>query len=319
MSRFRSGLVAVAVLAVGVMVAVLVRPEGALANPGVDEGKAAFTRQLCANCHGPNAEGGFGPPLAGRGLPAEAVLHQLRTPFKRMPSFRPDQVSDEDAASIAEFLSSLPAAAERGKPRVSVSPGDSAVKQQWIEKGCAQCHGAPPTGFLSTWAERGPLSLPDLLKRKANGGRLMPSFREDQVSDSQETEFHGYLTGLVSSSFPVSAGVTATRAGNESIFAINVHNNSDEEVFVEVKGVIPQGAKLVDSWAGSGRGFNSGKFDGKAVGWINTTVPAHGNMGPFVYIVDSGTAAASGYAWIRYFDVSGELGSYTSRAATATP
>ncbi len=319
MSRLGISALAVAVAAVAVIVVFLGGPREVLANPGVDEGKAAFARQLCGNCHGANAEGGYGPALAGRGVPAEGVLRQLRTPFRRMPSFRPNQVSDDDAASIAEFLSSLPAPAERGTARAVAAPGDSAVKVQWIEKGCAQCHGANPAGLVTNWAERGPLSLPELLNRKANGGRLMPSFREDQVSDAQEGEFHAFLMGMMTSSYPVSAGVTASRAGTETTFVVTVHNNSDENIFVEVKGVLPKGAKVVDSWAGSGRGFNSGKFDGTAMGWINTNVPAHKSMGPFVYIVDTGSEPAAGYAWIRYFNTDGQGGSYTSRVVTAAP
>lgn len=318
--RFRIGLrflVGAVVMAALLVVGLLALPQGTFASPGVDEGKAAFTGKLCANCHGPNAEGGFGPTLAGRDLTSDRVVHQLRSPFRRMPSFRTDQVSDEDAASIAEFLNSLTPPAERGKARVSVQATDSAVKQQWIEKGCAQCHGAGPVSFMTTWAERGPLSLPDLLKRKANGGRLMPAFREDQVSDEQETAFRGFLMKMLEDSFPVSAGVTATRSGTQTTFVIMIHNNGEDAASIEVKGVLPKGATLVDSWAGSGRGFNSGKFDGTAVGWINSNVSPGRDQGPFVFIVDTGNDPATGYAWVGHNTVKGHSGAYVTRTATA--
>ncbi len=314
-------LVAGAVLAAVVMVGLFAWPRGTLASPGVEEGMAVFTgKGLCANCHGANGEGGFGPTLAGRGLAAERVVRQLRTPFRNMPSFRTNQVSDDEAASIAEFLASLEAPAERGKPRAEAQPTDSEVKKAWIGKGCAQCHGAAAGGIVTNWAERGATPLAAVLTRKANGGNLMPAFREDQVSDVQETAFHGYLTGLVDSTYPVSAGITASRQGNLTTFSITVRNNIENQAaFFEVKGVVPKGAMLVDSWAGSGRGFNAGRFDGKDVGWINTNVGPDRTQGPFVFIVDTGSDPASAYAWVRYITVKGQTGAFTTRPATANP
>lgn len=311
-------LVAGAVAAVIVVVGLFAWPQGLRAGP--DEGKAAFGKGLCANCHGANAEGGFGPTLAGRGLAAERVLRQLRTPFRNMPSFRTDQISDQEAADIAEFLSSLEAPAERGKPRAEAQADDSPVKQAWIGEGCAQCHGAAAGQIVLNWAERGATPLAAILKRKAEGGRLMPAFREDQVSDEQETAFYGYLTSLVDNTYPVAAGVTASREGSLTTFSIMVNNNiADQAVFIEVKGVLPPAAKLVDSWAGGGRGFNAGRFDGTAVGWINTNVSPDRTQGPFVFLVDSGSEPATAYAWVRYITVKGQVGAFTSRPATAAP
>ncbi len=147
----------------------------------------------------------------------------------------------------------------------------------------------------------------------------MPAFRQDQVSDEQETSFYGYLTGLVDNTYPVAAGITASRQGTQTTFSITVRNNGELPAFIEVKGVLPKGATLVDSWAGSGRGFNAGKFDGTAVGWINTNVSADRTQGPFVFLVDTGSEPATAYAWVRYITAKGMVGAYTSRPATAAP
>ena len=308
-------------LVVGVAVAVVVGlyawPPAALAD--VEGGMAAFQKGRCFNCHGRNGEGGFGPALAGRDLTPERVLRQLRTPFRNMPSFRPDQISDEDAANIFDFVASLAPAAERGAAQVVAQPTDSEVKKQWIGKGCGQCHGATGTGgfIVQNWAERGATPLAAILTRKAEGGRAMPAFRQDQVSDELETAFYGYLTGLADNTYPLAAGVTATRQGTQTTFSIMVRNNIEDAAFLEVKGVLPEGARLVDSWAGSGRGFNAGVFDGTAVGWINPTIAAERTQGPFVFIVDTGSEPATGYAWIRYITTKGAVGAYTSRPATA--
>lgn len=73
-------------------------------------GQMLIAEKRCIACH---TETG---PINGfieRGeVPtAERVIKQLRTPFNRMPSFSPDQVSDEEAAQIAAFMADEVAAA----------------------------------------------------------------------------------------------------------------------------------------------------------------------------------------------------------------
>ena len=67
------------------------------------EGQKLIVEKRCVACH---TETG---PIKGfieRGETptVERVITQLRTPFKNMPSFSEAQVSDEEAATIAEFL-----------------------------------------------------------------------------------------------------------------------------------------------------------------------------------------------------------------------
>lgn len=67
------------------------------------QGQLLLVEKRCIACHGENG------PINGfidRGeIPTvERVIDQLRTPFRNMPSFSPDQVSDAEAASIADFL-----------------------------------------------------------------------------------------------------------------------------------------------------------------------------------------------------------------------
>jgi mono/diheme cytochrome c family protein len=81
-----------------------------------DPGQNLMLQKRCVACHTSEAETGQGQLIDGfvqRGVTptAEVVLKQLRTPFKNMPSFRPDQVSDADAALIADFLAAQVAVA----------------------------------------------------------------------------------------------------------------------------------------------------------------------------------------------------------------
>jgi cytochrome c553 len=114
-------------------------------------GKAYWTREAprataCRNCHGNNAEGQFGPDLAGRGLNAAQVMRAVRHPWGIMPAFVESQLSDKDAADLAAYFASLPKPAEPGKWRVEVQAGTPAGQAELINIGCAQCHGATFNG-----------------------------------------------------------------------------------------------------------------------------------------------------------------------------
>jgi mono/diheme cytochrome c family protein len=78
------------------------RPDAGLPTDA-PEGQVLLVEKRCIACHGENG------PVNGvieRGeIPtAERVIDQLRTPFRNMPSFSPDQVSDAEATQIADFL-----------------------------------------------------------------------------------------------------------------------------------------------------------------------------------------------------------------------
>jgi len=77
-------------------------------------GKAYWDRAApratdCKDCHGLNAEGGFGPDLAGRGLNTAQIERAVHQPWGVMPAFVESQVSDKDAADLAAYFASLPA------------------------------------------------------------------------------------------------------------------------------------------------------------------------------------------------------------------
>src|SRR5262249_48849844 len=76
-------------------------------------GKAYWDRgapraRACRNCHGNNAEGAFGPDLAGRGLNVAQVIRAVRQPWGIMPAFVESQMNDKDAADLTAYFASLP-------------------------------------------------------------------------------------------------------------------------------------------------------------------------------------------------------------------
>jgi 4-cresol dehydrogenase (hydroxylating) cytochrome subunit len=114
-------------------------------------GKAYWDREAprataCRNCHGANAEGQFGPDLAGRGLNPAQVLRAVRDPWGVMPAFVESQLSEQDAADLAAYFASMPKPAAPGKWRVEVPAGASPGQAILINQGCGQCHGATFNG-----------------------------------------------------------------------------------------------------------------------------------------------------------------------------
>ena len=62
---------------------IVARADAQTASTGnVDEGKKQWAVAMrCNSCHGANAEGGYGPDLAGRGLSVEQFRRAVREPW----------------------------------------------------------------------------------------------------------------------------------------------------------------------------------------------------------------------------------------------
>lgn len=105
---------------------------------------------------------------------------------------------------------------------------------------------------------------------------------------------------------PLKVDLSIQQDGNTFTAVVWVKNEGDFNTDnLNVRGQVPKGTKYVDSWAGSGRGFNAGVFDGNDVGWVNTSgVKAGGRQGPFVYIFDasalSPNSKPSVSAWVSW-------------------
>ena len=79
------------------------------------KGRAMFAGQggsgLCMLCHGMQAQGGFGPGLAGgRGLTFDQFKRAVQQPWGVMPKY--PNINDEGLAHLYAYLKSLPAAPE---------------------------------------------------------------------------------------------------------------------------------------------------------------------------------------------------------------
>src|SRR5882672_1052178 len=141
MFRFFVGLL---MLPLGQSVAFAQQGDAAAGKAYWDRGAPRAT--ACRNCHGTNAEGAFGPDLAGRGLNVAHVIRAVRQPWGIMPAFVESQMSDKDAADLTAYFASLPKVDAPGKWRFEVAAGAPNGQAIALNIGCAQCHGPELNG-----------------------------------------------------------------------------------------------------------------------------------------------------------------------------
>jgi mono/diheme cytochrome c family protein len=73
-----------------------------------ENGKVAFLKHGCWQCHGYEAQGGVGPRLAPDPIPFDTLSTFVRTTNRAMPPFREEILSNEDLADIYAYLQSIP-------------------------------------------------------------------------------------------------------------------------------------------------------------------------------------------------------------------
>ena len=122
---------------------------GAAPTGNAETGKAvwALGNTSCRNCHGDNAEGGWGPALAaGADLTFERVRAYLRNPSGRMPAYIESELTDQEIADLVAYWASEKPSTEGGMWRAKLPPNAPRGQQISISvMGCGQCHGVTMT------------------------------------------------------------------------------------------------------------------------------------------------------------------------------
>jgi ubiquinol-cytochrome c reductase cytochrome c subunit len=96
-----------AALAAGLMLG------GAALAASAENGKTAFVRHGCWQCHGFQAQGGIaGPKLAPDPMPIEAFTAFVRGSNRLMPPYMETILSNEDLADIHAYLQTIPRPAD---------------------------------------------------------------------------------------------------------------------------------------------------------------------------------------------------------------
>ena len=128
-------------LLIALLMAPLLQAEPPVGDPVA--GERAYVGKLCQDCHGDNAEGGYGPDLAGgRGLTLDQFKHAIRKPWGRMSAWTEEQLPDADIVNIYAFAKSKPRVAEPGEWHWRRAPASAPFGQQLYMNtfGCGQCH-----------------------------------------------------------------------------------------------------------------------------------------------------------------------------------
>jgi len=172
-------------------------------------GQVLWEEQIrqCQRCHGASGEGAWAGPLAGSEKDAEAWISQVRTPRNRMPSFSPEQVSDEAIADIQAYIASLPKPGGF-TPQDAGLPADAPAGQLLlVEKRCVACHGI--TGPIDGFIDRGETPTTErVIAQLRTPFKNMPSFSEAQVSDAEARQISEFLVSqMPPESLPQSGGI----------------------------------------------------------------------------------------------------------------
>ena len=73
-----------------------------------ENGKKLFLKNGCYECHGTVGQGGTGPRLAPRPLPAAALTAYVRKPGNGMPPYSAKVMSDVEVADVRAYLATIP-------------------------------------------------------------------------------------------------------------------------------------------------------------------------------------------------------------------
>lgn len=145
---------------------------------------------MCRQCHGANAEGGFGPDLAGRRLSAAQFTRAVREPWGIMPAFTADQISDRQIADLTAYFDSLPRVASPAPWRAGLVPTMSVGHQRATTWGCAQCHG-PEFTMMRTVLGAAAIDYPAFTRLVYDHTTEMPAL-DRRLGDSQPVRMGNY-------------------------------------------------------------------------------------------------------------------------------
>jgi LPXTG-motif cell wall-anchored protein len=206
-----------ALLGLALFLAVGTATEVVHASPNLDPdaGKKVWDAKLCKNCHGTNAEGKYGPPLGGLTRNAKNladVVTQVRTPFKNMPAFSTDQISDADLANLVDYVLTLPPNPDWKFVPYQAQPGDDPGKVLFNQKGCAQCHGENAERIIPQ-AVKGQgqttITADQILKQVRTPFKSMPTFKPTAVTDADVATMAPFIKAAVEKALATPAAPAA--------------------------------------------------------------------------------------------------------------
>jgi mono/diheme cytochrome c family protein len=228
------------------------------------DGKAFWQAQMCQYCHGVQAEGAWGPDLAGRGISEAQMVRSLRQPYGLMPAYTETQVSEQTIANLLAYFSTLPRAEQFGPWRWQSPPADAPEGQRLQSAfGCGQCH-EPELAIPRRWVggETKTADFDYFSKQiyehtdKYPQGR-MGNYSRERLPEMVLRVIYQFMldTGLRA---PINASLKAGPSeGANTTYTLNLFNDGVKEKGIDAEDVtiflkIPPGIKFIGA---TGAGF----------------------------------------------------------------
>ncbi|HEY5623964.1 MAG TPA: c-type cytochrome [Gammaproteobacteria bacterium] len=258
----------------------------------------AFGNTSCSNCHGRQAEGAWGPALAGRDLTVEYVAQAVRSSIGRMASFDEHNVTDQEIADMTAFFNGQPPSSGPSAWRVEW-PADGPQGQQVAGViGCLQCHGAsistPRHGAGESggdfewfkrmvyqhtatqreqWSQLDP-NVPSSTPRPAGpwGRARMGNYSSDRIPESLLEQIWGWMNDL-GITVPLVGRLAPGKVGDDGVtYTLTVSNGAirnkgltADEVTVAL--AVPVGASVVAATGASYEGIRKSSSGGDLAVW----------------------------------------------------
>ncbi len=223
--------------------------------------------RMCQFCHGDNAEGGFGPDLAGgRGLTFDLFKKFIRKPYGVMPAYTEQRLSDQMVADIWAFVLSKPVATEMGKWHWPQAPASAPLGQRLYigTMGCGQCH-EPENKFARMWLGEYAKQVDFAYFAKQvynheekwpNG--VMPHYSRERLPEAVLREIYQWMVVDLGMRASIGGVLTAAAAADgQTTYSLEVTNRGIKNVGLDVEGLtvfvrVPAGTKVAK---GGGSGY----------------------------------------------------------------
>lgn len=246
--------------------AVTLQVQTALAQPAGDaqRGRRLFNAGAggadCMLCHGRNAEGGFGPDLAGRALTLAQFKRALQDPWGIMPKYAhlPEQV----VADMFAFVQSLPAPAAVGIRNIPMPPAGAPIGQVYAtEYGCAQCHGpemAHPRRYIGEKSKE--IDYTAFAKIVYESGPPgMGRFNPQRLPEPVLKEIYAFVESMGRRAFLFASLTEESKGEGRATYSLSLSNNGHQGSGlvaddITVLLVLPEGATVASSTGGKYEG-----------------------------------------------------------------
>ena len=231
-----------------------------------DPQRGATEFRACINCHGGNAEGGFGPDLAGTGLGWTAFRRAVRRPWGIMPAFREQQKPDQALADIHAYLKTLPPTVALGEWHWRKAPETAPLGQRLYMNfaGCGQCHepeGKFPRARLGKFARDVTF---DYFTRQIYHhdekwpSGTMPHYSPERLPEPVLREIYAWMIEELGLRPWISGALALSdRAGDTTSYTLTVLNDGEKDKGLAAEGLtvfvrIPAGCSVI---AAEGTGY----------------------------------------------------------------